>query len=134
MHFLYRKLYYAVGLLLIVTLGMLAFLYTAKLHLPPLPFEGMSKKQGYELATDTPGLAFMTEHDGFNWYIYNGGLASGVEELITKLEKAGFSYHEQMGSAYFFTHSNHSDKLVVTSQQWSSKFVIFQLPEEVDLL
>jgi len=100
----------------------------SKMLLPSLPFEGVSKKQVYQLATASKDLVFVTEDKGYNWYIYDGRLLSGVEELIAKLEQDGFTFFEQMGSAYFFTHPEQSDKLVVSSQQWTGRFVIFQLP------
>lgn len=106
-------------------------LYMSKLLLPSLPFEGMSKKQVYELATASKELVFVTEHKGYNWYIYDGRLLSGIEKLTAMLEQDGFTFFEQMGSAYFFTHPEQSDKLVVSSQQWTGRFVIFQLPKRL---
>lgn len=133
MHFSYRKIYYGVGILLIVTIGTLIFLYMSKLLLPTLPFEGISKKQVFQLATASQELVFVTEHEGDNWYIYDGRSTLGVEELITRLEQSGFSYIEQMGSAYFFSHPRQPDNLIVSSQQWTSRFVLFRLPAEVSL-
>lgn len=133
MHFLYRKLYYAVGILLIVTIGALIFLYMSKLFLPALPFAGVSKKQVFQLATASEGLVFITDDEGASWYIYDGRSTAGTEEFITRLEQFGFSYIEQMGSAYFFTHPDQTDNLIVSSQQWTSRFVLFRLPAEVSL-
>lgn len=62
-----------------------------------------------------------------------GNALDGSNELIAQLKQQGYTFKEQMGAAYMFASSDESETLIVSSQMWTGKFVLFQLPEEIRL-
>lgn len=103
-----------------------------KLYLPDLPVEGLTKRQAYEKVFNRHNaIMFLTDQGDYNWYIYNGPQKEGGTELIKRMKTLGFHFIEQMGSGYFFINDNSQEKIVVTSQQWTSRYVLFKAPYEV---
>lgn len=121
----------SVGLVIIILLiTIISFYY--KLYLPDLPMEGVTKRQAYEkIFNEHNAIMFLTDQGDSNWYIYNGPQKLGDTELIKRLKTLGYTFIEQMGSGYIFTKENSQDKIVVTSQQWTSKYILYRAPNEV---
>lgn len=64
---------------------------------------------------------FLTDQGDNNWYIYNGPQKAGRTELIKRLKTLGL----------IFTKENSQNKIVVTSQQWTTKYILYKAPNEV---
>jgi hypothetical protein len=103
-----------------------------KLYLPDLPMESVTKRQAYEkIFNNHNAIVVLTDQGDYNWYIYNGPQKEGGIELIKRMRTLGFNFIEQMGSGYIFSKENGQDKIVITSQMWTSKYVLFKAPYEV---
>lgn len=133
MHFTYRKLMVLVSVLFLILITVMLMLFNNRYYLPPLPFDNLSKKEVYQTARDNSGLTYLTTNRGHNWYIMRGNALDGSNELIAQLKQQGYTFKEQMGAAYMFASSDESETLIVSSQMWTGKFVLFQLPEEIRL-
>lgn len=136
MHFTYRKLIVFVSVLFLILISIMLVLFYNRYYLPPLPFDSLSKKEVYQTARDNEGLTYLTTNRGHNWYIMRGNAFDGSNELIAQLKQQGYAFKEQMGAAYLFAPASldESETLIVSSQMWTGKFVLFQLPEEIRLI
>ncbi|MDQ0914966.1 type II toxin-antitoxin system HicA family toxin [Paenibacillus sp. V4I5] len=122
-----------VGILILILLIAAIYSYF-KLYLPDLPLDGVTKRQAYEkIFNSHNAIVFLADQGDYNWYIYNGPQKEGGTELIKRMKTLGFIFIEQMGSGYIFSKENTQDKIVVTSQQWTSKYILYKAPYEVKL-
>lgn len=117
-------------IVLLLVLGLIY--YNLKLYLPDLPVEGVTKKEAYEkIFNRHNAFVYLHNRNGYNWYIYQGNQKDGGTELIKQFNTLGWRFKEQMGSGYVFMKENGKDELVVGSQMWTSKYIIYQVPDEV---
>lgn len=118
-----------IGITLIASLSFGVTVFNQKYYLPNLPFDSLSKKQVYEAVQDSStSLTFLSSADGYNWYIYQGNPKDGGHELITRMKKKGIEFKEQLGSGYFFTSALTKESIIVESEMWTSKYIIYQVP------
>ncbi|MBP1155072.1 MULTISPECIES: hypothetical protein [unclassified Paenibacillus] len=122
------------GIVLVISLAVGLVYYNFKLYLPDLPVEGVTKKQAYEkIFNRYNSIVYLNNANGYNWYIYQGNQKNGGTELIKQFNTLGFRFKEQMGSGYVFIKDNGKVELVVESEKWTSKYIIYQVPDEVQL-
>lgn len=106
--------------------------YNQRLYLPKLPVEGISKQQAYAKISNSNGtIEFLSHRDHYNWYIYQGNTKDGMDELIQRFNTIGLQFKEQIGAGYFFTDDNKTDVIIVESQMWTSKYIIYKVTDEV---
>ena len=116
-----------VSLVLLVGIGVAvrndppAYLY------PDLPFSSASKQtvvaQLKEPDNQLKQLA--TEHDHV-WYGTKAPMDQAAAKLTAALQAHGWTFAAQEGAGYFYSKGN--EKIVITSQMWSSRFVLFKVP------
>lgn len=122
------------GIVLVLSLAVGLVYYNFKLYFPDLPVEGVTKKQAYEkIFNRYNSIVYLNHANGYNWYIYQGNQKDGGTELIKQFNTLGFRFKEQMGSGYVFIKDTGKDELVVESEKWTSKYIIYQVPDEVQL-
>ena len=127
-----RLLTAAIILLPIVFAGI--GIYEWRLYLPELPVEGVTRKQAHEtISRRTNSLEWLTTENGYNWYLYQGNQAGGGEELIERLRAQGLTFIEQMGAGYMFAADDSQEQIIVESQMWTGKYIIYQVPERIKL-
>lgn len=116
-----------VSLVLLVGIGVAvgndppAYLY------PDLPFSTVTKHTVVSLLKESDHhlKKLATEHDHV-WYGTKVPQDQAAAKLTSALQAQGWTFVAQEGSGYFY--SNGSEKIVITSQMWSSKFVLFKVP------
>lgn len=122
-----------VSLVLLVGIGVAvrndppAYLY------PDLPFSSASKQavvsQLKEADNQLKQLA--TEHNHV-WYGAKAPQDQAAAKLTAALQAQGWTFVSQEGSGYFY--SNGNEQIVITSQMWSGRFVLFKVPAGNDLV
>ncbi|RUT44484.1 hypothetical protein EJP82_17880 [Paenibacillus anaericanus] len=121
----------ALGIVTIVFLCFGLITFYMKSYLPELPFEGMTKKQVYEKITNNNSIIYLTNSKGYNWYIYQGNQKDGRNEIIKRFNTLGIVFKEQLGAGIIFTSNNNKDEIIVESEMWTGKYIIFQVPDAV---
>lgn len=111
---------------LIILVGVSAF--NSKFYYPPLPVEGLSKKEVVEKITHSEeSLVKITEENEIEWFITNTENMNEVDELIKKrASHNGWVFKEKEGSGLFF--ENQGTQLIATTEQWTSDYVLVQIP------
>lgn len=126
------KIWLGIGIFAILCWGLIY--YNLRSYLPELPIEGMTKKEVYQkVVNQHNSIIFLQEEKGYNWYIYQGNPLSAREELVKRFNTLGFYFKDQMGSGYFFGSKDMNKEIIVGSQKWTSKFIIFQMPGEIKI-
>ena len=106
----------------------LSFVFYNKSYYPPLPIEGVTKRELLELLdNDHQGLVKVTDDEQHSWYIFEGNPRDGSDAMIALMKEQELAFVEQMGAGYFFEDYK-SNRVVVTSQMWTSKYVLFKVP------
>ncbi|EPD49479.1 hypothetical protein HMPREF1210_03378 [Paenisporosarcina sp. HGH0030] len=116
-------------ILLFVILFLLA-VYAAlstKFHYPELPFSNKTKQEVAKLAVSSElPLSKVAQQDGYVWLVTDDSLDVALNSLKQRMKKNGWEFVEQYGSSYMFEKNN--EKVFIGSQQWTSNFLLFQLP------
>lgn len=125
---------FLLGAAVIASVAFIVVVNTQKTYLPRLPFESMTKKQVYEAIYDSDHQwTYLNSDKGYNWYVYQGNQRDGGRELIARLQEKGIHFKEQLGSGYVFTSYNAKEQMIVESEMWTSRYVMYQVPEQVNL-
>jgi hypothetical protein len=125
-----------IALVVAVLFMLLGFIIiNSRLYLPELPVDGLTKKQAYEKISNTENdIIYLINEFDRNWYIYQGNNQDLQIELIKRFKTLGIKFVEQLGSGYIFEFTGSEKKLIVESQMWTHKYVIFKMLDGVDLL
>jgi len=100
---------------------------STKFHYPDLPFPNKTKQEVADLATASQlPLSKVTQQDGYVWFVTDDALDQAVTSLKHRMTKNGWNYVDQEGSGYFF--EKDSEKVVIVCEQWTSNYLLFQLP------
>ena len=124
-----RKIEIAIGVMILLV-G--AFVFYNKLYYPPLPIETMSKKEVIDHLnnSDEKMIPLMVEN-GKEWYIVNDRNQTKVDEIIiATLGQKDWVFKEKEGSGLFF--EREGERLIVTSQQWTEKYSLVEIPVGYD--
>jgi len=111
--------------LAIILLGMLFFYF--KTYYPALPIDTISKREAIDKVNNAnEPIVRLTEENGNEYYISRMQQGKAYDHLKQMMSDRGFVFKEQMGAGYIF--QRESVDVIVVSQMWSGKYVIFQVP------
>lgn len=112
-----------VAVILLFVGGGILYFYT--MYYPVLPIDSMTGHEVVKVINKSrENVVRLTEEKGYDWYITKKEQA--FENLIILMQNKGWTYNTQEGAGYFFQKDN--EALIVVSQMWSSKYVIYQIP------
>jgi len=104
------------------------WLYDSKAYYPALPFEGASTKIIVgKLKSSDNELVELANVDGYYWLGYKGNQKAGMDHVVEKMEEKGSEYDYYEGAGIFFENNG---RVVVTGTMWTSKYVLYKIPEE----
>lgn len=115
-----------VGIILgIAALSVVLFMFVNKLYYPSLPIENLSaKEQINKLRNSDEKIVEFAKDDDYIWYITRS--QSEIDENIKQMIGSnGWEFTEKEGSGLFFEKEN--EKLIVTTQMWTKKYVLIQV-------
>jgi hypothetical protein len=115
----------------VVLLGVLfaGFVFYTKSYYPTLPIEGLSKRDALQLLNSKDGeLILLQDSAEVSWYGYKGNQMNSAESMIALMKKREWSFVDQMGAGYFFTDAEGHSR-IITSQMWTSRYVLYKLFE-----
>ncbi|MFC4775882.1 hypothetical protein ACFO9Q_03705 [Paenibacillus sp. GCM10023252] len=105
---------------------------------PALPIDGLKPRSVAAIldSGEEAKLVKLTSTGTEEWYGYKGknedkskgkgSETSDSEALISHMKKQGWTYKEQNGAGYFF-HNEEGGSRIVTSQQWTSRYVLYKV-------
>lgn len=106
----------------------LAIVFNNKSYYPPLPMEKVTKRELLQLVDEHhQGLVQITVDEEHSWYIFEGNQLEGATALKAMMKEQDLVFVEQMGAGYFFE-DHKSNSVIVTSQMWTSKYVLYKVP------
>lgn len=124
----YMKKYILLSIIVAIFVGLAG--YYSKFYYPSLPFDGVSKHVVVKALEKSNGeLIQITNDKDYDWYGIESNQEVGRAQVIEMMEAKGLKYEEYMGSGIIFTNGN--DKVIVTSQMWTRKYVVYKIPEFV---
>lgn len=109
---------------IIISFGIL---YYSKIYYPSLPIDSVSKREVVQRANKSDDIVYLTKETGYEWYISKVNQGEAYEHLKQMMKKKGWNYKEQMGAGFIFQKEN--KEIIVESQMWTGKYVIFQIPK-----
>lgn len=115
-----------VGIILgIAAVSVVLFMFVNKLYYPSLPIENLSaKEQINKLRNSDEKIVEFAKDDDSIWYITRS--QSEIDENIKQMIGSnGWEFTEKEGSGLFFEKEN--EKLIVTTQMWTKKYVLIQV-------
>ena len=121
------------GLVLIVVA---VFLLANKSYYPPLPMDNLSAKEAIEKLkkADERIVEVATKNDSI-WYITkseSNGMSLADDNIRQMIGSKGWQFKEQAGAAVFF--EKDGEKLVVTTEMWTKKYVLIQVQKKFNEL
>ncbi|MED1801857.1 hypothetical protein [Brevibacillus porteri] len=103
------------------------------LFYPELPFSSVKKEVVFELIKQSPDhLVTVAQEDDFSWYGAQFEQGRAIDLFLDVMKKNGWTLIDQDGAGYFFSQSN--NKIVVTTQMWTGKIMLFKVPAAVSLI
>ena len=118
-----RRLFVIILVLLVITFGLLFY---SKVYYPALPINSVSKREVVHMVnTSNEKFTKLTEENGYEWYISNQ--VKAYEQLNQMMESKGWVFKEQLGAGFIFQREN--EELIIESEMWTGKYVIFQIPK-----
>lgn len=103
-------------------------LFYSKIYYPSLPIDSLSKREVAPKANKLDeGFVYLTKENGYEWYISKMNQGEAYEHLKQMMNEKGWNYKEQMGAGFIFQKEN-KEELIVESEMWTGKYVIFQIP------
>ncbi|MFK5707550.1 hypothetical protein [Lysinibacillus boronitolerans] len=104
-------------------------LFYSKIYYPSLPIDSVSKREVVQKANKSDeSIVYLTKENGYEWYISKMNQGEAYEYLKQMMKKKGWNYKEQMGAGFIFQKEN-KEELIVGSEMWTGKYVIFQIQE-----
>ena len=102
-------------------------LFYSKIYYPSLPIDSVSKREGVQKVNKSDeSIVYLTTENGYEWYISKMNQGEAYEQLKQMMKGKGWNYKEQMGAGFIF--QKESKELIVESEMWTGKYVIFQIP------
>lgn len=100
---------------------------STKFHYPDLPFANKTKQEVAKLAVSSElPLSKVTQQNGSVWFVTDDSIDVAEDSLKQRMKKNGWEFVNQSGSSYNF--EKNDEQISITSQQWTSNFLLFQLP------
>jgi hypothetical protein len=105
-------------------------IYT-KVYYPPLPITSVSKSQVINKVNNSNGnIVKIAEEYSYQWYISEMNQGKAYENLKKLMADKGWFFKEQFGSGFRF--KNEQGEIMVLSEMWTNKYVIFHFPKEIN--
>jgi hypothetical protein len=73
-------------------------------------------------------LVKIYENEDDEFYIAHMNQGKAYDDLKEHMKQKGYVFHSQEGAGYFFYKDQ--QRFIVTSQMWTGKYVIFQIPKD----
>jgi hypothetical protein len=109
-----------------VILGVAAF--NSKFYYPSLPIKSVSKKEVLQsINNSSESIVKIADENGYEWFITRMEQGQGRENFKQMMSENGWEFNTQEGSGYFFEKGERT--LIATTQMWTGKYVIVQIPE-----
>ncbi|MBT2689717.1 hypothetical protein J7I93_16135 [Bacillus sp. ISL-47] len=105
------------------------YVFYSKVYYPELPIESITKREA--VAKGEKSVYKMTkiaEENSHVWYMAQMKQGKAYDLMKEKMAKNGWSFIEQNGAGFFF--EKREKTLIVTSQMWTGKYVLFSVPME----
>ncbi|MCC3375043.1 hypothetical protein [Cohnella sp. REN36] len=126
-----RTVLWAAGFALAAMLLAGSWLFVSKAYYPALPFEGVSKREALaKLAAGDGALVELAARPGYRWLGFRGSQQKGRERIVEEMELRGYHYTHIDGAGIFFANPNR-ERAIVTGTNWTSKYVLYRVPEGV---
>lgn len=107
------------------------FVFINKLYYPSLPITGISPKEVIEkLNTSDSKIVQIADEGNSHWYITrteNKGTSISDDNIKQLITSNGWEFKEKDGSGLFFERDN--ERLIVTTQMWTGKYVLVNIPK-----
>lgn len=105
------------------------FLFVNKSYYPSLPIENLSAKEVIKKLknSDEKVVEVATDDDSI-WYITrteNEGISIADDNIKKMIGSKGWKFKEKDGAGLFF--EKDEDRLLVTTQMWTGKYVLVQV-------
>ena len=121
-----------IGMIAIILISGL-YVYANKLYYPQSPIKDLTAKEILDkLKGSNADLVQLSEQNDLNWYIIkkgDGGIQTTDEIIKHFLLARGWSFTAKEGSGLFFEKA--SERLIVTTQMWTSQYVLVQMPAKL---
>jgi len=102
--------------------------YNTKFYYPILPIESVSKREVLQSINESSEpIVKIANEDGYDWFITRAVQGEYRETLKAMIGDHGWEFETQDGSGYFF--EKEKEKLIVTTQMWTGKYVMVQVPQ-----
>lgn len=125
-----KKLLGIVFLAVIAVALVVFILFLSKSYYPPLPIEGLSKREAVKLLNDSDqDLVVLYDGDHYTWYGFKGNQLNGRKALFQETEQRKWIFQEQLGSGYIFQDDSNAMK-IAESQMWTRKYVLYRIQHE----
>jgi hypothetical protein len=116
--------------LMIIIFFLTLFFYN-KWYYPPLP-EQLSTVSKWEVLSriqhSEEPLVKIDENEDYEFYISRMNQGKAYDDLKEHMKQKGYAFHSQEDAGYFFY--KNQQRFIVTSQMWTGKYVIFQIPKD----
>ena len=121
------------GIILGIAIVMITmFLFVQQIYHPPLPIDTISAKEVIKkLEESDSNIVELVEEDEHIWYITKTegkGTLTTDESIKEMIGAKGWTFKEKDGSGLFF--EKDGERLIVTTEMWSSKYVLVKVPSE----
>lgn len=121
-----KKLIISVVVCIAISFGTLFY---SKIYYPFLPIDSVSKREVVQIANKTDeSIVYLITENGYEWYISKMDQGEAYEQLKLMMKEKGWNYREQMGAGFIFQKEN-KEEIIVGSEMWTGKYVIFQIQE-----
>ena len=122
------KLKKSIMSVLVFIIILFGILFYSKIYYPSLPIDSVSKREVVQKANKSDdSIVYLTTENGYEWYISKVNQGEAYEYLKQMMKRKGWNYKEQMGAGFFF--QKESKELIIESEMWTGRFVIFQIPK-----
>lgn len=119
-----------VGIILgIVAVIAAVFIFVNKSYYPSLPIDNLTAKEAIEkLKNSEEKIVEVATEDDYSWYITrteNQGILIADDNIKRMIVSKGWEFKEKDGAGLFF--DKDGEKLIVTTQMWTKKYVLVQV-------
>ncbi|WP_438313026.1 hypothetical protein [Sporosarcina sp. FA9] len=120
-----------IGIILgIIVVIVVVFIFVNKSYYPSLPIDNLSAKEVIEkLKKSDEKIVEIATDDDSTWYITRNENKDNVliaDEIIKQMIGSnGWDFKDKMGAGLFF--EKEEEKLIVTTQMWTGKYVLVQV-------
>ena len=120
-----KRLFVIIPILLVIAF---ILLFYSKSYYPALPIDSISKREVVSIGNSSnENIIKLTEENGYDWFITKMNQGRAYEQLKQMMGSKGWAFKEQLGAGLIFRKGN--KELIIESEMWTGKYVIFQIPK-----